>query len=412
MNTTTNTQAPPASDPVPARVSATYALQTRMDPHRAAEIIAGEQSSGTFVPIPGEDAALKARALASYQIHAMPEQADGTYLLELSWPLSNLGASLPNLLATVAGNLYELKPVESLRLLDISLPDEFAAAYPGPAFGIAGTRALAGVPQGPLIGTIIKPSVGLTAEATAGFVDQLCAAGVDFIKDDELQADGPACPFDERARLVMQVINRHADRSGKKVMYAFNLTGELDEMKRRHDLVHALGGTCVMLSLQSVGLTGFSAFRQHAQLPVHGHRNGWGYLQQGWSYIAWQKLWRLAGTDHLHVNGLANKFQEADASVVASARACLTPLFADKPCTVMPVFSSGQTVRQAPATWQAMQSPDLLFLAGGGLFAHPGGIAAGVTSLKQAWAAAMAGVSLEAAAKTQRELREALDTFR
>ena len=383
-----------------------------MDPHRAAEIIAGEQSSGTFVPIPGEDAALKARALASYQIHAMPEQADGTYLLELSWPLSNLGASLPNLLATVAGNLYELKPVESLRLLDISLPDEFAAAYPGPAFGIAGTRALAGVPQGPLIGTIIKPSVGLTAEATAGFVDQLCAAGVDFIKDDELQADGPACPFDERARLVMQVINRHADRSGKKVMYAFNLTGELDEMKRRHDLVHALGGTCVMLSLQSVGLTGFSAFRQHAQLPVHGHRNGWGYLQQGWSYIAWQKLWRLAGADHLHVNGLANKFQEADASVVASARACLTPLFADKPCTVMPVFSSGQTVRQAPATWQAMQSPDLLFLAGGGLFAHPGGIAAGVTSLKQAWAAAMAGVSLEAAAKTQRELREALDTFR
>ena len=412
MNTTTNTQAPPASDPVPAHVSATYALQTRMDPHRAAEIIAGEQSSGTFVPIPGEDAALKARALASYQIHAMPEQADGTYLLELSWPLSNLGASLPNLLATVAGNLYELKPVESLRLLDISLPDEFAAAYPGPAFGIAGTRALAGVPQGPLIGTIIKPSVGLTAEATAGFVDQLCAAGVDFIKDDELQADGPACPFDERARLVMQVINRHADRSGKKVMYAFNLTGELDEMKRRHDLVQALGGTCVMLSLQSVGLTGFSAFRQHAQLPVHGHRNGWGYLQQGWSYIAWQKLWRLAGADHLHVNGLANKFQEADASVVASARACLTPLFADKPCTVMPVFSSGQTVRQAPATWQAMQSPDLLFLAGGGLFAHPGGIAAGVTSLKQAWAAAMAGVSLEAAAKTQRELREALDTFR
>ncbi len=411
MNTTTNTQAPPASDPVPARVSATYALQTRMDPHRAAEIIAGEQSSGTFVPIPGEDAALKARALASYQIHAMPEQTDGTYLLELSWPLSNLGASLPNLLAAVAGNLYELKPVESLRLLDISLPDEFAAAYPGPAFGIAGTRALAGVPQGPLIGTIIKPSVGLTAEATAGFVDQLCAAGVDFIKDDELQADGPACPFDERARLVMQVINRHADRSGKKVMYAFNLTGELDEMKRRHDLVHALGGTCVMLSLQSVGLTGFSAFRQHAQLPVHGHRNGWGYLQQGWSYIAWQKLWRLAGADHLHVNGLANKFQEADASVVASARACLTPLFADKPCTVMPVFSSGQTVRQAPATWQAMQSPDLLFLAGGGLFAHPGGIAAGVTSLKQAWAAAMAGVSLEAAAKTQRELREALDTF-
>jgi ribulose 1,5-bisphosphate carboxylase large subunit-like protein len=28
--------------------------------------------------------------------------------------------------------------------------------------------------------------------------------------------------------------------------------------------------------------------------------------------VAWQKLWRLAGVDHMHVNGIANKFQEDD----------------------------------------------------------------------------------------------------
>ena len=395
-------------------INATYELETAIAPERAADIIAGEQSSGTFVAIPGEDEALKARAAATWQITPLNEPCTAPnkrYLLKLSWPLQNLGPSLPNLLATVAGNLYELKHVAKLRLLDIELPDEFAAAYPGPAFGIAGTRKLAGVATGPLVGTIIKPSVGLSADGTTEFVDQLCAAGVDFIKDDELQADGPSCPFDERARKVMNVINRHADRSGKKVMYAFNLTGELDEMKRRHDLVLSLGGTLTMLSLNSVGLTGFNAFRKHAQLPIHAHRNGWGYLKDGWSYIAYQKLWRLAGADQMHVNGLSNKFQETDESVIASARECFVPLFKHKPCTVMPVFSSGQTVNQAPGTWAALQSTDLIYLAGGGLFAHPGGIAAGVAALRQSWEAAMNNVPLEVAAKTHRELREALEKF-
>ena len=397
------------------RINASYHLSSSADPQRTAALIAGEQSSGTFIAIPGEDEALKARAAATYDIQALEDQpVEGDvrhYRLTLSWPLANIGPSLPNLMATMAGNLYELRPVKSLRLLDFDLPRAFADAYPGPAFGIAGTRALTGVPQAPLIGTIIKPSVGLSASDTAAMVEQLCAAGIDFIKDDELQADGPACPFDERVRLCMQVIRKHAERSGRKVMYAFNLTGELDEMRRRHDLVMAEGGTAVMLSLNSVGMSGFNAFRLHTQLPIHAHRNGWGYLQTGWSYVAWQKLWRLAGVDHMHVNGIANKFQEDDDSVIASARACLQPLFSHKPCAVMPVFSSGQTVMQAEPTWQRLQSPDLIFLAGGGLFAHPGGIASGVNALRQAWDAAMAGVPLQQAATSHRELREAIATF-
>ena len=79
--------------------------------------------------------------------------------VEVSWPISNMGPSLPNLLATVAGNLFELRQFSALRLLDLALPAAFAGAYLGPQFGIAGTRALSGVPDGPLIGTIIKPSV-------------------------------------------------------------------------------------------------------------------------------------------------------------------------------------------------------------------------------------------------------------
>jgi ribulose-bisphosphate carboxylase large chain len=396
---------------IPTRIEADYLLETPIDPRKAAEVMAGEQSSGTFVPIPGETPELKARAAARVErldvfeddVRAPSLPTAGLSIatdarwsraaVTLSWPIDNIGPSLPNLMATVAGNLFELKQVSGLRLLDIRLPATFAEAYPGPRFGVAGTRRLAGVEAGPLIGTIIKPSVGFGPEETADLVATLCGAGIDFIKDDELQSDGPACPFDERARAVMRVINDHADRTGKKVMFAFNLTGDLDQMRRRHDLLVELGATCLMASLNSVGLVGMIELGRHTQLPIHAHRNGWGYLSRhpmlGWSYVAWQKIWRLAGADHMHVNGLQNKFFEDDASVIASARACLTPLFPNKPCVVMPVFSSGQTAAQAPGTWRALGTTDLIVTAGGGIMAHPDGPAGGVAALRDAWEGAI-----------------------
>jgi len=210
------------------------------------------------------------------------------------------------------------------------------------------------------------------------------------------------------------VINDHADRTGKKVMYAFNLTGELEQMRRRHDLVRDLGGTCVMVSLNSVGLIGMIELGRFAELPIHAHRNGWGYLSRhpmlGWSYVAWQKLWRLAGADHMHVNGLQSKFSEADESVITSARACLTPMFAARPCLAMPVFSSGQSARQAPGTYAGLNSADLIVTAGGGIMAHPDGPGAGVSSLRQAWEATMTGVALDDYAKERPALAKALGT--
>ena len=414
-----------------SRIEADYLLETPADPDRVAELIAGEQSSGTFVAIPGETAELKARSAAQViRLEELEDAAGSASLpsaglnvgsgarfrrarLTLSWPLETLGPSLPNLLATVAGNLFELKPVTGLRLLDIRLPPEFSAAYPGPRFGVEGTRRLAGVQGRPLIGTIIKPSVGLGPEETAALVDELCRAGIDFIKDDELQSDGPACPFDRRVEAVMRVINDDAQRSGRKVMYAFNLTGDLDQMRRRQDTLLKHGATCLMASLNSVGLVGMIELARFGQLPIHAHRNGWGYLSRhpllGWSYIAWQKIWRLAGADHMHVNGVGNKFAESDESSIASARACLAPMFDHKPCTVMPVFSSAQTARQAPATYQGLGSSDLIVTAGGGIMAHPLGTAAGVAAMKEAWEAALAGVPLAEAARTRPNLQRALE---
>lgn len=411
------------------RIEADYLIETSVSPHTAAEAMAGEQSSGTFVPVPGETPALKARAAArveSLEIVGEAEEASlpGSIVtgepvrraaVTLSWPYENIGPSLPNLVATVAGNLFELKQFSGLRINDIRMPKGFGDAYPGPRFGVEGTRKLADVWDRPLIGTIIKPSIGLDASATAELTRTLVEAGIDFIKDDELQSDGPNCPFEDRARAVMAVINNQADKTGKKPMFAFNITGDLDQMHRRHDLVLKLGGTCVMASLNSVGLVGMIELGRFSQLPIHAHRNGWGYLSRhpalGWSYVAWQKIWRLTGADHMHVNGLQNKFCEADDSVIASASACLTPMFDDKPCIAMPVFSSGQSAKQAASTCQALGSVDLIYAAGGGIMAHPDGITAGVESLRQAWEAAMSGVPLPDYAKTRPALARALEAY-
>ncbi len=415
----------------PIRIEADYLIETAYSPQEAAEIMAGEQSSGTFRPVPGETPELKERAAARVERLDIGETVAGPSLpgaghpggnavyqralVTLSWPIENLGASLPNLIATIAGNLFELNPFSGLRLMDVRLPSAFAAAYPGPKFGIEGTRRLSGVHDRPLIGTIIKPSVGLSAEDTAAMVAELCAGGIDFIKDDELQADGPACPFDDRVRAVMAVVNAAADRTGKKTMVAFNLTGEIDEMRRRHDLVLAEGGTCVMASLTAVGMSGMIALGRHTELPIHAHRCGWGAVTRspvlGWAYPAWSKLWRLAGADHMHVNGIDNKFTEDNASVTASARSLASPLFEADPMCALPVFSSGQTVHQAAATLAATGSPDLLVTAGGGVVAHPDGVAAGVEAMCAAYEAAMSGADPAAVAQANPALAKALEAF-
>lgn len=408
-----------------SRIVAQYWLETGDDPLRTAETIAGEQSSGTFLKLANETPELKERSGARIESLNVLEVVDRPSLpggmvserytrclLTLSWPLENMGPCLPTLMSTVAGNLFELRQVSGLRLLSLQLPDAFAKAYLGPAFGIEGTRRMSGVRQGPLIGTIIKPSVGLSPEETAEQVKLLVDGGIDFIKDDELQADGPHCPFEERVTAVMRVVNDAAQRSGRKVMVAFNLTGDLDQMRHRHDWVLQHGGSCVMACVQSVGLVGMNALRRHSALPIHGHRAGWGYLSRspalGWDFAAWQSVWRLVGVDHLHVNGLRNKFSESDDTVIASARAVTRPLFQDQPMAAMPVFSSAQTGLQAHDTFKALGHADLLCTAGGGIFGHPQGVAAGVAALREAWDAAQAGIDLKAYAATRPALQSAL----
>ncbi|MCS6835418.1 MAG: ribulose-bisphosphate carboxylase large subunit family protein [Anaerolineae bacterium] len=413
-------------------ILATYLIETQHPLEKAAQVMAGEQSAGTFVRVPGETPELLekhgAKILEITPLEAVsapslpgakpPRQSHSSQWqrarVVIAYPFDNVGLSLATLITTLSGNLYELGPFSGLKLLDVEIPAVFQSRYPGPKFGVAGTRQMAGVFDRPMIGTIVKPSVGLSPDQTAELVRTLCEAGLDFIKDDELQTNSPHSPLEARVKAVMAVINDHHVKTGKKVMYAFNITADLDDMRRHHDIVLAHGGTCIMVNMLAVGPVALRAISQHTQLPIHGHRAGWGALSRhpllGMEYVAFQKLMRLAGADHLHVNGLRNKFCESDESVIASARACLSPLFQAQD-VAMPVFSSGQSTLQVADTYRALNSVDLLYLAGGGIMAHPLGPAAGVASLRQAWDAALQGIDLHEYARDHVELRQSLEMF-
>ncbi len=409
------------------RVIAEYLLETPIPLPDAAACMAGEQSTGTFTRVPGETDELRERFAARVESvelietraepslpgAAKPADVGHGYQVgraRISFSFESMGPNLPTLISTVAGNLFELRQISGLRLLDVEFPEALAASFPGPQFGVMGTRKLIDVLDRPLIGTIVKPSVGLTPEATASLVTTLGQAGLDFIKDDELTANPPHAPLAKRVTAVMNAINRLADRTGRKVMFAFNISDQLDKMIEHHDTVLKAGGTCVMVSLNSVGHVGVDHLRRHCQLPIHGHRNGWGMYSRhpalGMEFTAYQKFWRLAGVDHLHVNGLKNKFCESDESVVRSIKACLTPMFGGY--LAMPVVSSGQWGGQAPETYRQTGTMDLMYLAGGGIIGHPSGPVSGVLAIQQAWEAAAQGVDLHDYAQTHQELRESI----
>lgn len=409
------------------RVTATYLIETPLPVAQAAATLAGEQSSGTFVAVPGETTELKARYAARVEkiteLETVPAPAIPTGRapaaayrraeVVVSWSVENFGHNLPTLVSTLQGNLYELAQFSGLKLMDFTVPPSFAARFSGPQFGIAGTRRLTGVAGRPVIGTIIKPSVGLSPEQTAGMVKVLIEAGIDFLKDDELMANPPHSPFDARVDAIMRVIDAHADRTGREAMYAFNISDELDPMQRHYDKVVAAGGTCAMISVNSVGLSATKQICDRGALAIHGHRNGWGMLNRhpllGLEFPAYQKLWRLAGVDQLHVNGIANKFWESDDSVVRSIASCLAAEPLGKP--VLPVVSSGQWGGQAPETWRRTRTIDLLYMAGGGIQAHPDGPAAGVRALRLWWEAAVEGLTAAEAVKKYPELAKSAAKF-
>jgi 3-oxoisoapionate-4-phosphate decarboxylase len=411
-------------------ITLTYRIETPGSVEAMAEKIASDQSTGTFVPVPGETEELKARvaarvvsirSLENAGVPTWPEaEADHPVLrradVEIAFPLDAIGTDLSALMTIAIGGVYSIKGMTGIRIVDMKLPAAFGSAHPGPQFGISGSRRLTDVYNRPIIGTIVKPALGLRPAETADLVRELVQSGVDFIKDDEKLMSPAYSSLEDRVSAIMPLILDQEQKTGKKVMYAFGISHtDPDEMMRNHDLVLKAGGNCAVVNINSIGMGAMTFLRKRSALVLHAHRNGWDLLTRhpgaGMDFKVWQQFWRLIGVDQFQINGIRVKYWEPDESFVSSFKALSTPLFAPADCP-LPVAGSGQWGGQAPDTYNRTgRTTDLLYLCGGGIVSHPDGPAAGVRAVQQAWEAAVADVPLDLYARSHPELAASINKF-
>ncbi len=406
----------------------TYLIETPGDPARLAEKIASDQSTGTFVDLPGETEALKNRVAArvvelryrsALQTPSIPSPESGPYNraeADIDYPLEAIGIDLAALMTIAISGAYAIKGFTGLRVIDMKLPEAFRNKYLGPQFGVIGSRKLTAVYDRPIIGTIIKPALGLRPNETAELVCDVLAADADFIKDDEKLMSPNYSPLSERIKAIMPMILDREQKTGKKTMYAWGISAtDPDDMLRNHDMVLNAGGNCAVININSIGFGAMQFLRKRSGLVVHAHRNGWDLLTRhpgfGMDFKVWQQFWRLLGVDQFQINGIRVKYWEPDESFIRSFQALTTPLFDQSDCP-LPVAGSGQWGGQAHDTYNKTgRTLDLMYLCGGGVVSHPSGAAAGVRAVKQAWQAAVENVPLEVYARDHKELSEAIAKF-
>jgi 3-oxoisoapionate-4-phosphate decarboxylase len=409
-------------------ITLTYLIETSGDPEELAAKIASDQSTGTFVPLPGETEELKNRvaarviayrALPPAAVSSFPTHEPGPFNraeADIAFPFDAIGTDLAALMTIAIGGIYAIRGFTGIRVVDMTLPAAFAKAWPGPQFGVEGSRQLTGVRGRPIIGTIIKPALGLRPHETADLVKDMIDADVDFVKDDEKLMSPSYSPLEARVRAIMPMILDREQKTGRKVMYAWGISAtDPDEMMRNHDIVLKAGGNCAVININSIGFGAMAFLRKRSGLVLHAHRNGWDILTRhpglGMDFKVWQQFWRLLGVDQFQINGIRVKYWEPDDSFVASFKAVTTPLFAATDCP-LPVAGSGQWGGQAHDTYERTgRTLDLMYLCGGGIVSHPAGAGAGVRAVRQAWEAAVAGIPLDVHAKDHPELAQSIATF-
>lgn len=293
-------------------VVATYYLQTsrNVDIVKKISSIAIEQTTGTWVPVPEETAEVRekyvAKVIGIYEVPANEYEVPGNqdtrqWVFQLAFPAVNFGPQIPMLLSTIIGNISMVGP---LKLLDIKFPAKFLARFKGPKFGVEGVRELLGVYDRPLLNNMIKPCTGYTPEVGCRLFARAVEGGVDIIKDDELIADPPFNPRDQRIKLYMEVIRQHYEETGHKVLYTPNITdGALNVLDNARRAIDA-GANAIMINYLTVGISAMQGLAEHPDInvPIMAHLDFAGTMYESpvsgmSSHLILGKLARMAGAD-------------------------------------------------------------------------------------------------------------------
>ncbi|MDD1656708.1 MAG: RuBisCO large subunit C-terminal-like domain-containing protein [Methanomicrobiales archaeon] len=390
-------------------VIATYAFvpERGTAPEEAARWIAEEETTGTWTGI--STRVEYVRRLDGEVLEVTP-RGNG-YVTRIRYPAEIFEpGNVSQYLSVVAGNLFGLKKLESVRLLDAEFPESLIPFH-GPRFGIRGIRGLIGTLDRPHVGTIIKPKVGLSPKDTAAVASQAALGGVDLIKDDETLTDQAFCPLRERVSLVMEALEEVKEETGRQVLYAVNITTRADRIVARAEEAVNLGATMVMIDVITAGFTALQALAESPKIrvPIHVHRTMHAAMTRspvhGIAMRLFARLVRWLGGDQLHTGTVSGKMSHDRDEVTGDNRILTGPCLGLK--RVFPVASGGLQPGNVHRELEVLGN-DIVLQAGGGIHGHPDGTAAGARAMRQAVDAWMEGISLEEYAREHHELERAL----
>jgi len=385
---------------------------------KAAANVALESSVGTWTEIKEKDYVREIAAKVFWK--------KGNYV-KIAYParLFEKG-NVPNILSSIAGNIFGMKAVANLRLEDIHFPDSILKSFKGPEFGVEGIRKFMKVYNRPLVGTIVKPKLGLNSSDHAKSAYESWMGGCDFVKDDENLSSQDFNRFDIRLAKTLKMLRKAEKETGERKAYLVNVTAETNEMLRRARLVKKLGGRYIMIDILTEGFGALQTLRDaNLGLAIHGHRAMHAALtrnpKHGMSMMVIADFARLIGIDSLHIGTGIGKLEgkikdikeieeEIEDKRVKETMKRLSQNWGKIKPTIA-VSSGGLHPGHVPFLIKNL-GKNLVIQAGGGVHGHPWGSRAGAMAMRQAVDASMKKIPLKEYAKTHPELKAALDYWK
>ncbi len=382
---------------------------------RLALAIADEQTTGTWIKVGADSVDKKikfgAKVVAIYEVPDTAadsvEDLPPMYIIQIAFPMANIGGSLPMMLTTVFGNISASGMV---KLIDCAFPKRYIEKFQGPKFGVQGLRDVLGVKDRPLLNAMIKPNIGWTPDEGAEIFYNAAKGGVDIIKDDELlPADESFCPLKERVTKFMEKEKKVFEETGEHTLYAVNVTDSIDKIKDNAYRAIEYGANSIMLNTYTAGHGALKMLADdpNINVPILAHVDFVGaYASSTYTGISAPlvigKITRLAGGD-FQINGHPwGKFPIAYKIFYRSFKFFTQPWWNIKP---MMYACSGGTTQLVVKNCIDALGTDIILAAGGGVHGHPDGSEAGARSMRQAIDAAVNGIDLMEYAKEHKELR-------
>jgi len=386
--------------------------------------IASESSVGTWTTLATLKPHIRELMAKAYEV-----REDGIIKVAYKLDLFELG-SLPQLFASVLGNIFGMRAVKRLRVLDIKFPREYVESFLGPQFGIDGVRNILKVYDRPILATVPKPKVGLTTEEYAEVAYEITYGGMDLVKDDENLTSQSFNKFEKRLNAVLKAIEKAMNETGEEKGYLVNVTAPIKELEKRVRLVADTWNRFIMFDILAGGPAAWQYVRELAEeykLAIHAHRAFHAAFTRprdhGVAFYVIAKLARLVGVDHIHIGTNVGKM-EADLKELRDTQRVITEQrFKPEPGDtikepqdwyglkpVLPVASGGLHPGVIPQLLDFMGT-NILIQAGGGVTGHPDGVIAGGRAMRQAIEAYLKGMPLNEYAKKHRELARALEKW-